>query len=339
MTATATPGWKVRPSTISGRPTISCRPSATSLAAGFLATCLANAARAPAGSGPADEAGDRTRRGGPGHITHRRGEPTGFLRRMPGIGCSEGNRCHHLQLLRRPWPDRSGTRLFSGGNHLPGLRRRGGENHRPVPQLPRQRTTPIDVQLQVDVPPGVESGMWLQLRNQGELGDIGAPRGNLRIQVVVKRHPFFERRRNDLVSARFRSVFAQAALGGEIEVPTLDGRDMSGSARHPKRRGDPDQGPRHARYQRPRPGRRTRRGCGRDSASPDAPTGRVAAGVCRDRALAGQSPTQELLREAARLLHRGEPRPRRSATTTEPQHPDRFPGGRPEMLAVKRGET
>src|SRR5262245_44855963 len=37
--------------------------------------------------------------------------------------------------------------------------------------------------LQVDVPPGVENGMMLQLRNQGELGDIGGPRGNLRIQI------------------------------------------------------------------------------------------------------------------------------------------------------------
>jgi molecular chaperone DnaJ len=76
--------------------------------------------------------------------------------------------------------------------------------------------------LKVDVPPGVDSGMWLQLRNQGEPGDPGAPRGNLRIQIQVKRHPFFERRNNDL----FCSVpisFPQAALGAEIEVPTLTG--------------------------------------------------------------------------------------------------------------------
>ena len=82
--------------------------------------------------------------------------------------------------------------------------------------LPRPR------KLQVDVPPGVESGMWLQLRNQGELGDIGAPRGNLRIQVVVKKHPFFERRRNDLF-CQVPISFAQATLGAEIQVPTLDG--------------------------------------------------------------------------------------------------------------------
>jgi molecular chaperone DnaJ len=83
---------------------------------------------------------------------------------------------------------------------------------------------PAVVKLQVDVPPGVESGMWLQLRGQGELGDMGAPRGNLRIQIVVKRHPFFERRRNDLF-CQVPISFAQAALGADVEVPTLEGPD------------------------------------------------------------------------------------------------------------------
>jgi molecular chaperone DnaJ len=101
--------------------------------------------------------------------------------------------------------------------------------------------------LKVDVPPGVDSGMWLQLRNQGEPGDPGAPRGNLRIQIQVKRHPFFERRGNDL----FCSVpisFPQAALGAEIEVPTLTGPEhvavpkgtQSGDTLKLKGRGMPD---------------------------------------------------------------------------------------------------
>src|SRR6516165_8046597 len=71
---------------------------------------------------------------------------------------------------------------------------------------------PTTVHLQVNIPPGVESGMWLQQRNQGELGDLGAPRGNLRVQILVKKHPFFERQRNDLHS-QVPISFAQAALG------------------------------------------------------------------------------------------------------------------------------
>ncbi len=101
----------------------------------------------------------------------------------------------------------------------------GGDGVRvtdPCPTCRGAGRTPSASKLHVDVPPGVESGMWLQLRNQGELGDIGAPRGNLRIQVVVKRHPFFERRRNDLF-CQVPISFAQATLGAEIQVPTLDG--------------------------------------------------------------------------------------------------------------------
>jgi molecular chaperone DnaJ len=103
----------------------------------------------------------------------------------------------------------------------------GGEGVRitdPCPSCKGAGRVPAAVKLQVDVPPGVESGMWLQLRSQGELGDIGAPRGNLRIQVMVKRHPFFERRRNDLY-CQVPISFAQAALGAEVEVPTLEGPD------------------------------------------------------------------------------------------------------------------
>jgi molecular chaperone DnaJ len=108
---------------------------------------------------------------------------------------------------------------------------------------------PATAHLQVDIPPGVESGMWLQLRNQGELGDLGGQRGNLRIQIVVKKHPFFERRRNDLL-CQVPISFAQAALGASIEVPTLDGPEeievprgtQSGEVLRIKGRGMPDIG-------------------------------------------------------------------------------------------------
>ncbi len=64
--------------------------------------------------------------------------------------------------------------------------------------------------------------MWLQLGNQGELGDIGAPRGNLRIRLVVKEHPIFDRLHQDLYC---QVPVTDAALteGAEIQVPALDG--------------------------------------------------------------------------------------------------------------------
>jgi len=101
----------------------------------------------------------------------------------------------------------------------------GGDGVRitdPCPNCRGAGRVPSTTRLPIDVPPGIESGIWLQRRNQGELGDVGAPRGNLKIQILVKKHPFFERRRNDLV-CQVPIGFAQAALGAEIDVPTLDG--------------------------------------------------------------------------------------------------------------------
>ncbi len=126
----------------------------------------------------------------------------------------------------------------------------GGEGVRvtdPCPNCRGAGRIAATAKVPLPIPPGVESGMQLQLRNQGELGDIGAPRGNLRIQVVVRRHPFFERRRNDLY-CQVPISFAQAALGAEIEVPTLEGRDhvmvprgtQSGEMIRIKGRGMPD---------------------------------------------------------------------------------------------------
>jgi molecular chaperone DnaJ len=128
----------------------------------------------------------------------------------------------------------------------------GGEGVRitdPCPTCRGGGRVPSTARLQVDIPPGVESGMRLQLRNQGELGDIGAPRGHLQIHVLVKKHPFFERQRNDLV-CQVPISFAQAALGAMVEVPTLDGREhievprgtQSGDVLRIKGRGMPDIG-------------------------------------------------------------------------------------------------
>ena len=126
----------------------------------------------------------------------------------------------------------------------------GGEGVRvtdPCPSCRGSGRVPSTANLKVDVPPGVETGMWLQLRNQGEPGDPGAPRGNLRIQIQVRKHPFFERVQNDL-HCQVPISFPQAALGAEIEVPTLEGTDrlnvprgtQSGEVLKLKGRGMPD---------------------------------------------------------------------------------------------------
>jgi molecular chaperone DnaJ len=82
----------------------------------------------------------------------------------------------------------------------------------------------VTKKVNVKIPAGVESGMQLVLRGQGEAGEPGAPPGDLYVFVSVEAHPFFERRGDDLLCAVPIS-FPQAALGASIAVPGLDAEE------------------------------------------------------------------------------------------------------------------
>jgi molecular chaperone DnaJ len=79
------------------------------------------------------------------------------------------------------------------------------------------------VRLEVKVPGGVDNGMQLCLRGEGDPGNLGGPRGDLYCDIHVAEHPLFERRGHDLVCTVPVS-FSQAALGAELDVPLLDGK-------------------------------------------------------------------------------------------------------------------
>jgi molecular chaperone DnaJ len=74
----------------------------------------------------------------------------------------------------------------------------------------------------VKIPAGVDAGSRLKLRGEGEAGEHGGPSGDLYVVLDVEEHPIFQREGRDIVCDVPLS-FAQAALGTEIEVPTLDG--------------------------------------------------------------------------------------------------------------------
>jgi molecular chaperone DnaJ len=76
--------------------------------------------------------------------------------------------------------------------------------------------------LGVAVPPGVDTGTRIRLGGEGEAGDRGAPRGDLYCLLRVREHPLFQRDGVNLI-CQVPVTFSQAALGGEIDVPTLDG--------------------------------------------------------------------------------------------------------------------
>jgi molecular chaperone DnaJ len=77
--------------------------------------------------------------------------------------------------------------------------------------------------IQIKVPPGVDTGSKLRIRGEGELGERGGPSGDLFVFIYVDPHDFFSREGDDLV-CQIPISFSQAALGAEIEIPTLDGR-------------------------------------------------------------------------------------------------------------------
>ena len=76
----------------------------------------------------------------------------------------------------------------------------------------------------VKVPGGVDSGARLRIAGKGEPGPRGCPSGNLYVDVSVEDHPFFIREGSDII-CEVPISFPQAALGAEIEVPTLDGKE------------------------------------------------------------------------------------------------------------------
>ncbi|ABD81992.1 molecular chaperone DnaJ [Saccharophagus degradans] len=77
--------------------------------------------------------------------------------------------------------------------------------------------------LSVKVPPGVDTGDRIRLAGEGEAGADGGPAGDLYVQVDVQDHAFFQREGRNLYCEVPISLF-DACLGGELEVPTLDGR-------------------------------------------------------------------------------------------------------------------
>jgi molecular chaperone DnaJ len=92
----------------------------------------------------------------------------------------------------------------------------------PCPSCHGHGRVPARRTIEIQVPPGVDTGMRIPLRGEGEAGDPGAPRGDLYCRINVREHPVFSRDGNHLI-CQVPITISQAALGGSIDVPTLDG--------------------------------------------------------------------------------------------------------------------
>lgn len=76
--------------------------------------------------------------------------------------------------------------------------------------------------IQVSIPAGIDNGQSIRIRDKGEPGTNGGERGDLLVEVTVSRHPIFQRQDYDIYSTAPIS-FAQAALGGDVRINTVDG--------------------------------------------------------------------------------------------------------------------
>ena len=86
-----------------------------------------------------------------------------------------------------------------------------------------QKRIQVTRKLNIKIPAGVDDGTQIRLAGEGEAGARGGPPGNLYVVVNIKDHPIFRREGNDLLLDLPINI-AQAALGDEIEVPTMNGK-------------------------------------------------------------------------------------------------------------------
>ena len=77
--------------------------------------------------------------------------------------------------------------------------------------------------VKINIPAGIDAGQSVRARGEGCVGSNGGPNGDLLVEVYIKRHPIFEREGMDVL-CEVPITFTQAALGAQIEVPTLDGK-------------------------------------------------------------------------------------------------------------------
>lgn len=135
----------------------------------------------------------------------------------PGTSASTCSTCHG-----------SGTvhirqAIFQVQQTCPTCHGSGKEIKNPCVKCRGEGRTKTSKTVEVNIPAGIDDGQRIRLSGEGEPGQHGAPAGDLYVNVHVKEHKIFERNGLDL-HCELPISFAVAALGGEVEVPTLDGR-------------------------------------------------------------------------------------------------------------------
>lgn len=141
-----------------------------------------------------------------------------------GYGAKEGSRPEVCRVCHGRGQVRSQQGFFSIQRACPNCHGEGSIIREKCRECRGAGTVPKEKNLSVTVPAGVDNGMRLRLSGEGEPGPRGGPPGDLHIVLNVEPHPVFQREDTEII-CRVPISFPQAALGAQIEVPTLKGME------------------------------------------------------------------------------------------------------------------
>jgi len=144
-----------------------------------------------------------------------------------GSGCAEGTtaevctQCGGSGTVMRQ--QRTAFGVMQTSAECPNCHGKGKIIHQPCQRCKGQGLIRRNKKVTVDIPAGIDDGQSINIRGQGHAGLNGGPAGDLYVSVSVLRHEYFDREGTS-VYYEMPITFVQAALGAEVEVPTLDGR-------------------------------------------------------------------------------------------------------------------
>ncbi len=136
---------------------------------------------------------------------------------QPGTGTRGCSMCHGHGKVRAK------QGFFVVERTCPSCHGRGEVIEKPCRSCRGEGRVDKDIELEVEIPPGVDTGTRIRLSGKGEAGPLGAPPGDLYIFIHVKPHEVFEREGTSL-GTRVPISFTTAALGGTVEIPDLGGK-------------------------------------------------------------------------------------------------------------------
>ncbi len=147
----------------------------------------------------------------------------GACKRCNGSGATKDSKVQKCRQCNGAGHIRVSQGFFSLSQTCPACQGRGTTIENPCPDCRGSGKVRSEKNLTVKIPPGVDTGVQIRLAGEGNAGDQGGAPGDLYVEISVRKHPIFQREGNNLACV-VPLGFVTAALGGEIEVPTLSGK-------------------------------------------------------------------------------------------------------------------